>query len=754
MMTYLTERFAPGPLFGWACVAFLVLVPVVWMCARAGRARPAMRFSTLDWAEAVGSSWRSKLRPLLPLIRTLAIVALVVALARPQMGGSYVDSREGIAIQMVLDVSGSMKEQDFVIDGRRARRVDAVKAVFEDFVLGRGTLGGRENDLIGMTAFAMFADTRCPLTLDHGSLVDLLRQTDIPGWVDGVMRREDPEAGYTALGDAIALATDDLRRAGEQAVAGVPGAEGARSRVMILLTDGANNPAPMPGVDPPDPLDAARVAATLGIKIYTIGAVGSAPQQRGFFARARAGVDEPTLQQIAAVTGARYFRATDTDSLASIYHEIDQLERRKTGQREFQDDTRAAQIAMLTGLALLMLEVLLSTTLLRRGAMTRQVLHPWWIWLLWVVMVPAVLVAVGVAVIVTVDVGEMPLDHADLWWLIVSVPAASGLYLFGVARRRRALARFASCDVSPLLATGLQPGRLAFRAGLIVVACALVVGGIIGPRWGMYLQKQKVYGVDVVVALDVSRSMLAGDMEPNRLAYAKRVIRQQLTERTVFQRGHRMGLIAFAGSSSLRVPLTTDHLNFRTKLEQLEYGSAPRGGTAIAQAIAAATDLFAKSPEEATKIILVVTDGEDHEGDPVEMAESALSGEGIRVYTVGVGDSGRTYGVEVPAGKGKQPLLHDGQIVFSRLDVEGLRKIAQAGGGRYAPVQDLHRLVDHMADLQRAELTTEQRQRHKPRYQWFIAAALMLLGVETLVKPRPAGDEAQPQRTWSLEVDA
>jgi len=366
-MEFLSERFAPGPLFGWLCVVFLALAPLVWLNHRRRR-RPAVRFSSVAPAKRLGATWASRGRFVAPLLRTVAILALVLALARPQSGGEYRDVQEGIAIQMVLDVSGSMAEEDFIMDGRRVRRLDAVKRVFEDFVLGRDSLRGRGNDLIGMTTFALYADTPCPLTLDHGSLADLLVESDIPGWVDGQQVRENLEANFTALGDAIARATDDLRRAGEQAVAGVPGAESAKSRVMILLTDGANNPAEQFQRTSPAPIDAAKVAATLGIKIYTIGAVGDAPSRRSAFGLPlfTRHVDEATLQQIADVTGGKYFRATDADSLATIYREIDQLERRRTGERSYRDNVAAARTFMLVGLSLLMAELLLVNTRFRR----------------------------------------------------------------------------------------------------------------------------------------------------------------------------------------------------------------------------------------------------------------------------------------------------------------------------------------------------------------------------------------------------
>lgn len=368
MMHFLREHFAPQPPFGWLCIVLILLIPVVWWRFLRQRSFPTVRFSSTELLRSVGGSWATRSRFTLPLLRSLAIVAMLVALARPQSGGEYVDARKGIAIQMVLDVSGSMSEQDFVVNGRPVRRLDAVKEVFKDFVVGDKGLPGRENDLIGMTTFAMYADTNCPLTLDHASLINLLEETEIPGWVDGRQMREDQEAGYTSLGDAIVQATDDLRRAGEQAVKGVPGAEAAKSRVMILLTDGADNPPPNPSIQPPDPVEAAKVAAQLGIKIYTIGAGGGADPRGGMFAMLRPNrqVDERSLTAIANATGGKYFRATDMNSLKTIYEEIDHLETRKTGERTFRDDIEAAKIAMLVALGLLTTELLLVSTRFRR----------------------------------------------------------------------------------------------------------------------------------------------------------------------------------------------------------------------------------------------------------------------------------------------------------------------------------------------------------------------------------------------------
>jgi len=388
--------------------------------------------------------------------------------------------------------------------------------------------------------------------------------------------------------------------------------------------------------------------------------------------------------------------------------------------------------------------------------MNRTNLYPWSVWITIVLVVPVMLMALGSVASAMTEVDTLAFDRPDLWWLGSLVPLAGLVVLYATLRKRRGLSRFTSNQLAPMLSGRVSAGRQALRAGFFVLALMFTVGAVIGPRWGVYLEKQTVHGVDIVVALDLSRSMLADDLAPTRLAAAKQRVREQLIDRSVFRSGNRLALLAFAGSTSLRLPLTTDHLAFRTKLNQLQVGDVPRGGTNIAGALQRSIELFDRSPEGATKIIVLVTDGENHEGDEVAEAQRAWKEHGIRVFAVGVGDPSRTVGVQVPAADGRagKPTLYDGQIVFSKVDVDGLRRMTEAGGGYYVPIEDLHQLVNAIAGMHGAELGTEEHLRHKPRYQWFLAAALLMLVCETMIgEVRPA-DDRTPQRVWQQEAIA
>lgn len=358
------------PLLFWRVLAVAlvaIVIPMIWFRVRRAAPRGVVRFSSVAALEAQPKPLTVRLWFLPALLRTAAVLALAVALWRPQSLFYSAERSAGIAIQMVMDVSGSMGKEDFEFHGRPATRLDAVKQVFRAFVMGAGPLPGRASDMIGLTAFAQYADVKCPLTLDHTNLINVVDQTNIPA---------DEEKNWTALGDAMALTVDQLRKASDLAERRAAGAKPAESTVAILLTDGRDNPDPLARADAPDPVEAARIAAKFGIRFYTIGA-GSDLKRRFTRSRDMFGaflrfnqvgdeIDEATLKEIARITGGKYFRATDAESLRTIYQEIDQLERIETGEKRYVDRVVIARWSMALGLALLTFEAALVNTRFRR----------------------------------------------------------------------------------------------------------------------------------------------------------------------------------------------------------------------------------------------------------------------------------------------------------------------------------------------------------------------------------------------------
>jgi Ca-activated chloride channel family protein len=328
----------------WFLLAALVAIPALLLARRAaGR----VVFSSLAALPARGASWRTRLDWLPDILVAVAVIALAVALAGPRAGQKDARvRREGIAIAMVVDLSSSMQALDLSSGGVEQTRLDAVKKVFERFVLGGDGLAGRSDDAIGLVSFARYADTRSPLTLDHGNLVTAARSLALVS--------ERSEDG-TAIGDGLALGVERLRESP------------ARSRVAILLTDGVSNA----GVQ--SPLGAAELAKELGIKVYTIGtgSNGTAPVRvdTGFGSELRqvpVEIDEETLRAMAERTGGAYFRATDAAGLADIYERIDGLERTELVETRFLEYHELYGWFVGAGLALAVIAFLLRGSVLRR----------------------------------------------------------------------------------------------------------------------------------------------------------------------------------------------------------------------------------------------------------------------------------------------------------------------------------------------------------------------------------------------------
>jgi Ca-activated chloride channel family protein len=345
----------------WAFLALLAIPAVLVWLWRFGKPG-TVRFSTIGNVRRAGASLRTSLAMLPLMLRVLALVLIVLALARPQLGHEKVkDVTKGIAIEMVLDRSGSMgTEMDFL--GTRSDRLDVVKKVFTEFIMGNGkSLKGRPNDLVGMVAFARYADTMAPLTLEHGALMRFLESIK-------VVTRQNEDG--TSIGDAIALAAARLRTA-EEELSRHGRQEGGKeyeikSKIMILLTDGQNN------YGRRTPLEAAQLAREWGIKIYAIG-VGGAEAVRtvhtlfgDFKVPVAEGVDQETLRQVADETGGKFFMAENEKSLRDIYGEIDRLETSEIESVRFVDYKELFAGFALAALCVMMLEVALANTIFRR----------------------------------------------------------------------------------------------------------------------------------------------------------------------------------------------------------------------------------------------------------------------------------------------------------------------------------------------------------------------------------------------------
>jgi Ca-activated chloride channel family protein len=302
-----------------------------WQLWRPSWRRPAgaLTLGSLRLVSDLRPTWRVRHRWVLPALRVGALALVVLALARPQAGraGAVVPA-EGIDIALALDISGSMTESTF---GDRTP-MEGAKQVVRDFI------AGRENDRLGLVAFRSQSLVLSPLTLDYQALQEIVARANASPIPDG-----------TAIGLAVADSLNLLRESQ------------ARSRIVILLTDGKNN---RPEVEP---LTAARIAGALKIRVYTIGVVDSPPGASGGAAASRPSVDEEALRRMAEVSGGRYYRADSPDTLAQIYDEIGKLEKSRVGQERFSAFDERSALFLLPALALLGLEVLLSSTVFRRA---------------------------------------------------------------------------------------------------------------------------------------------------------------------------------------------------------------------------------------------------------------------------------------------------------------------------------------------------------------------------------------------------
>ncbi|MDR0993063.1 MAG: VWA domain-containing protein [Verrucomicrobiota bacterium] len=320
-----------------------------------------------------------------------------------------------------------------------------------------------------------------------------------------------------------------------------------------------------------------------------------------------------------------------------------------------------------------------------------------------------------------------------LYWLL-ALPAAAWLGFFLLRRRLAALGRVVEPSLFSLLIPRWNPGRLRLRLFLRLLAVGFLVLAFARPQWGFHWEDVRRRGLDILVVFDTSRSMMASDIKPSRLQQAKWGVQDLLRH----LHGDRIGLIPFAGSSLLQCPLTIDYAAFAMTLEDVYSGIIPRGGTAISQALRTAIDSF---PEDGTadRVILLITDGEDHEGNPLSLLPE-LKEKGIRVYAIGIGT---LEGEMVPGSDGQGAYFKDrqGQVVKTALREDVLQQLALGTGGTYvrsaAGDTGLERVFqESINSLKRSEQESRSAKIYEERFVWFILAAWLLLAGEALLADR------------------
>jgi len=325
--------------------------------------------------------------------------------------------------------------------------------------------------------------------------------------------------------------------------------------------------------------------------------------------------------------------------------------------------------------------------------------------------------------------------HSEYLYLLVLLPLLLVLFWWAVKMRARGLSRFGNPDILQKLMPAESKYKRTLKFFILSTAIGFLILGIANPQIGTKMEEVKREGVDVIIALDVSNSMKAEDIKPNRLENAKREISHLLDK----LQNDRIGLIVFAGDSYLQLPLTMDYSSARLILGTIDVDVVPIPGTAIGSALKLAMKSFAAG-EKKHKVIIIISDGENHEDDAIAAAKEA-NGEGVIVHTIGMGLSD---GVPIPVYQGDSQVGfkkdQDGNAVVTKLDEQGMRQIAEAGGGTYVRASnqqdELETIFKEVQTMEKKEFGAKIFTEYEDRFQYFLAVALILLCIEYFIGER------------------
>lgn len=332
----------------------------------------------------------------------------------------------------------------------------------------------------------------------------------------------------------------------------------------------------------------------------------------------------------------------------------------------------------------------------------------------------------------------MKLYHVEMLHLLWLLPGLLALWGFAAWQRRRALERFAAAPLMSRINQQLHPLRRRWKQALILAALAFIIAGLARPAWNPQPQVVNREGRDVVFIVDVSRSMLAEDLAPNRLERAKLAIRDCLEGLN----GDRVGLIAFAGTSVVKCPLTLDYGFFRMMLEEIGPQDISRGGTRIGDALRKALNEVFDGQDKEFRDIILITDGDDQESAPVDAAKE-VGEAGIRIIAIGLGDETQGQRIPVTDEQGRKSFLtYQGEEVWTRLNGGALREVAAATpDGKYLNVAtgafDLNTIYqEFIASAKKKALDDSRVTLYDEKFQIFLATGFLLLCAETLIGER------------------
>lgn len=323
--------------------------------------------------------------------------------------------------------------------------------------------------------------------------------------------------------------------------------------------------------------------------------------------------------------------------------------------------------------------------------------------------------------------------HPELLYLLLVIPLLIVFYIVMVNKKKKAIAEFGNPELLKPLMPLVSFKRGAWKFVMILIALMFVIIGVAGPQFGSKLQQIKKQGVELIVVLDVSNSMLAQDIKPNRLEKAKMAISRMVEKLS----DDKVGMIVFAGNAYVQLPITTDYSSAKLFLSNINTDIVPVQGTAIGAAI----DLAAKSftPEtETSKAIIVITDGENHQDDAVAAARVAHE-KGITIHTIGMG---LEQGTPIPEKGNPGQFMKDGSgnVVVSKLDEQTLQEIAKAGEGMYVRASNtdvgLSRLLDEVGKMEKSILEEKVYTDYAEKYQYFILIGLFFIFLEFMILGR------------------